>query len=263
MIENTISINDNEVLETAVEEAEETELQKNEDMFSEKENVSENEEATPEENTIDEGEELLTLTVYGETVTVPRSEAVSAAQKGMAFESMKQKLAAAKGDARLRALDGLAQISGKSVSQLLSDMTSQSLTQQLCDKYGELEAVPFEELEKAMKQVYETRNSIEKDAGQWQMAEKRSQLEEFLQYNPGCRDIPEQVIEQARKGENLTLAYSRYQTQQLAQQLEQAQKELEVLKSAGRAKEKSMPSARSTAADSSTKSIYGMMRSLW
>lgn len=262
MIENTISIDGREVAQPAEEAVMETDLQK-EDMFCEMENVSEKDDAAAEENTIDEAEEMLTLTVYGETVQVPKTEAVSAAQKGMAFDSMKQKLALAKGDARLKALDSLAQMNGKSISQLLCDMTSQSLTQQLCDRYGSMEDVPFEELERATQQVYTTRKSMEEAADQWTLTEKRSQLEEFLQHNPGCRDIPDEVIERARQGENLTLAYSQYQVQQLSQQLVQAQKELNVLKSAKNAKEKSMPSSRSTAADSSTKSIYGMMKSLW
>lgn len=263
MIENTISIDSTEIAEPAETAAEETSVHNSEGAFSEMENVSEKAAETSAEATIDEDEEMLTLTVYGETVTVPKSEAVSAAQKGMAFDSMKQKLAAAKSDARIRALDNLAQMNGKSISQLLGDMTSQSLTQQLCDKYGNLENVPFEELEDAMHKVQDIRKNADEAAAQWVLTEKRSQLEEFLHHNPGCRDIPDEVIERAREGENLTLAYSQYQNRQLAQQLEQAQKELSVLKSGKQAKEKSMPSSKSTAADSGTKSIYGMMKSLW
>ena len=64
-------------------------------------------------------------------------------------------------------------------------------------------------------------------------------------------------------GENLTLAYSKYQTEQLKMQLEAVQQELEMAKSRKSAKEKSMPSAKSTVADGVTTSMYGMMKSLW
>jgi len=270
MLENTISINSEETFdkaENAQESAlqqEEISLHQTEDTTAAQQEVTEEKgQASSEENTISEDEEMLTLTVYGDTLTVPKSQAISVAQKGFAFENMKQKYALAKNDARLAALDSLAQISGKNVSQLLGDMTKKALTDKLTQKYGQPENVPLEELEDVIQQVYTTRKSIENAADNWTMVHMQSQLEEFLQHNPGCTEIPQEVIARTKKGENLALAYSQYQTAQLVQQLEQTQKELSVLKSGKAAKEKSMPSAKSTAADSSEKSVYSMMKSLW
>lgn len=277
MLENTISIDSQDTLtqtaqqyETADAEkdnvlplGEEADWHSGEEASAAEDAMEQKGEAASEENTTLEDEEMLTLTVYGDTVTVSKSEAISAAQRGVAFDTMKQKLALAKGDARIKALDDLAQISGKSVSQLLGDMTRQALTNQMTEKYGQLDMVPDEEFEAAMQQVFATRKSLEQTADKWTLTEKRSQLEEFLQYNPGCREIPPQVIARAKQGVNLTLAYSQYETQQLKAQLEQAQQELSVLKSGKAAKEKSMPSAKSTVADGNTKSMYGMMKSLW
>ncbi|MBE6894539.1 MAG: hypothetical protein E7483_02905 [Ruminococcaceae bacterium] len=268
MLENTISINGEETLETegklqenAAQEKES--LQKTDDTAALQQLSEEKGQAESEEETPLEDEEMLTLTVYGDTLTVPKSQAISAAQKGFAFESMKQKYAFVKNDARLQALDSLAQISGKNISQLLGDMTRQALTDKLTEKYGNIDAVPLEEFEEAMQTVYTTRKSIENAADKMTIMQKQSQLEEFLQYNPGCTEIPPQVVERARQGENLSLAYSQYQTALLTQQLEQAQKELKVFKSIKEAKEKSMPSAQSTAANSNTDSVYNMMKSLW
>ena len=260
MIENTISIDSQYGVEGCG-QPEATELQKNEQGVSDKVEDMPEGETNPEENTIEE--EMFDLTVYGESVKLPKSQAVGAAQKGMAFESMKQKLALAKNDVRLKALDSLAQISGKSVSHLLGDMTSQALTKQLEDKYGELALVPQEELEQVIQKIHTARVSAEEAADRWKLEEKRNQLEEFLQHNPGCTDIPQQVIDRVKQGENLSFAYSQYSNQQLLQQIEQLQRELSVLKSGRAAKEKSMPAARSTATGHSTNSIYGMMRSLW
>lgn len=268
MLENTISIDSEEIFddsqENAVQETEENSLQKTEDVFAADEKTSEEKgQASSEENTISEDEEMLTLTVYGSEITVPKSEAIGAAQKGIAFDSIKQKYSLAKEDARLKALDGLAQISGKSVSQLIGDITGEMLTNQLVEKYGQIDSVPFDEFEEVMHKVYQTKKDIQLAADKMTMAEKQNQLEEFLQHNPGCTDIPPEVIAMAKKGENLSFAYSQYQVSQLMQQLEEAQRELSVFKSSRAAKEKSMPSAKSTVAGGSTKSMYGMMKSLW
>ena len=267
MIENTISIDNEAVCEPCETEKEtvaqsgETVLETAETSSDAADEVEAKGEAAAEKTISDE--EMLTLTVYGDTVTVPKSEAISAAQRGVAFDSMKQKLALAKGDARLKALDDLAQISGRNVSQLLGDMTRQALTEKLVKKYGQLDCVPSEEFEEAVQQAYITRKSLEQTADKWMLADRHSQLEEFLQHNPGCTEIPPEVIARAKQGENLTLAYSQYQIQQLKAHLSQTQQELDMLKSRKAAKEKSMPSAKSTVADSGAKSIYGMMKSLW
>lgn len=267
MTENTISI-ENEAVCTPCETEEETVEQSGETALQNAVNSSaaadegEAKGEAAEENTISD-EEMLTLTVYGDTVTVSKSEAISAAQRGVAFDSMKQKLALAKGDARLKALDDLAQISGRNVSQLLGDMTKQALSDSLVEKYGGFENVPAEEFEEAMNRAYTTRKSLEQTADRWMLEDRRSQLEEFLQHNPGCTEIPPEVIARAKQGENLTLAYSRYETQQLKMQLNQAQQEINMLKSRKAAKEKSMPSAKSAVAEGSAKSMYGMMKSLW
>ena len=268
MLENTISINNETALDSGGLQ-QENELTAAEETAVEELAASAAEDAAnvtgqaqTEEKTISD-EEMLTLTVYGDTVTVKKSEAIGAAQRGMAFDKMKEKLALAKGDMRLKALDDLAQISGKNVSQLLGEMTKQALTDSLVQKYGSYEDVPFDEIEEVMNRAYTTRKSLEQTADRWTLAEKQSQLEEFLQYNPGCTDIPPEVIERARMGENLALAYSQYENSQLKMQLEQMQQQLRVSESRKAAKEKSMPSAESTVADGTAKSMYGMMRSLW
>ena len=270
MLENTISINNETALDSGGLQQENAVLCDEEDVLETAEATSAAEgdaEATredgTEENTISDVEDMLTLTVYGDTVTVKKSEAIGAAQRGMAFDKMKEKLALAKGDMRLKALDDLAQISGKNVSQLIGEMTKQALTDSLVQKYGSYEDVPFDEIEEVMNRAYTTRKSLEQTADRWTLAEKQSQLEEFLQYNPGCTDIPPEVIERARMGENLALAYSQYENSQLKMQLEQMQQQLRVSESRKAAKEKSMPSAESTVADGTAKSMYGMMRSLW
>lgn len=270
MLENTISIDNETALENGNVQQENAVLCGEEDVLKTAEAASAAEgdvEATgekpTEENTISDVEDMLTLTVYGDTVTVKKSEAVSAAQRGIAFDRMKEKLAFAKGDARLKALDDLAQLSGKNISHILAEMTKQTLTDNLVQKYGDFENVPFEDMEEVMNKVYTTRKNLEETADRMVLAEKQSQLEEFLQHNPGCTDIPQEVIERARKGENLTLAYSQYQIEQLKTQLETAQQELNIYKSRKTAKEKSMPSAKSTVVDGVTTSMYGMMKSLW
>ena len=270
MLENTISIDNEAALENGGVQQENAVLCGEEDVWETAEAASAAEgdveatgEYTTEENTISDVEDMLTLTVYGDTVTVKKSEAVSAAQRGIAFDRMKEKLAFAKSDARLKALDDLAQLSGKNISHILAEMTKQTLTDNLVQKYGGFENVPFEDMEEVMNKVYTTRKSLEETADRMVLTEKQSQLEEFLQHNPGCTDIPQEVVERAKKGENLTLAYSQYQIEQLKTQLETAQQELKVVKSRKTAKEKSMPSAKSTVADGVTASMYGMMKSLW
>ena len=267
MLENTISINSEEALETEFEEnaAEKADLQQTEDDEAEFEDadLSCEEEHSSEENTKLEDEEMLTLNVYGDTVKVSRGEAISAAQRGLAFDRMKAKLNLAKNDTRLKALDQLSEMCGKSVPQMLGDMAGQALADSLVERYGSTDSVPFEEIEALMQQLHSTRAQFENAADVWTVNDKVNQLEEFLHYNPGCMDIPQEVIAQAKEGKNLSLAFSQYQVQQLEQQLEETQKELNILKSKNAAKAKSMPNASSVQASASAGSIYGLMKSLW
>lgn len=259
MIENTISIN-SETTENA-DKQEDVVLQNDGDICVQ--NITDEDEGVLEEKTVSENDDPFTLTVYGDTVKVSKSEAVSAAQKGIAFENMKQKYFMAKEDPRLKALNNLAQLNGKSISQMLGDMTKEAVIGGLEEKYGQLSDVPETELFEALGQIYNAEKDMNMAADKLLMAEKQSQLAEFLQNNPGCTDIPQQVIEMAREGKNLSLAYSQFQLEQLKSQLEQANNRLKVLESSTAAKAKSMPSAKSAAADSNVKSVYGMMKNLW
>lgn len=268
MIENTISIECSEALADEVDNntADTADMQKKQEGKAETEKAELTEEKgqqTSETETNEEDEDMLTLTVYGDTVKVSREEAISAAQRGLAFDRMKQKLNLAKNDGRLRALDKLSDLCGKSVPQMLGDMAGKVLVDGLIEKYGSAQAVPKHEAEALFGKLASTRAEFENAADVWTLNDKISQLEEFWQHNPNCREIPQQVIEATKRGENLSLAYSEYKAAQLAEQLEEAQREISILKSRKAAKEKSMPQAGGQMAEGTAYSMYGMMKSLW
>ena len=69
----------------------------------------------------------------------------------------------------------------------------------------------------------------------------------------------------AQQGENLAFAYNRFNAQQLALRLENAQRELEALKAERKSAKNSMPSAANKGAANGTMEdeFYTMMKSTW
>ena len=273
MIENTISINQAQgdlCIEQPAQETdngfageERTESTTAETAQEYTESAEENcEENSDAENT-HEAEEILTLNVYGETVSVPKQQAIRAAQMGMAFDAMKGKMAIAKNDARLAAIEEAAALCDKTVPQLIAEIQGRAISDNLCRQYGGIENVPNEEIHAMLRQIESCRENLEQAPKSWLFIDRHNQLQEFLHNNPGCVDIPPQVISRAQQGENLSLAYSRYQNEQLTEKLEQLEKELNILKSDKKAKEKSMPSQRSTGGAENSQSVYSMMKSMW
>ena len=161
MIENTISIDGTEVLKAPVNaDAEETKVH-NENISATEDEADENgdtaeletasaEDGNTPENTADQPEMMVELNLYGEKVQVPLSQAVAQAQKGVAFEHMKNQLAAAKNDARLSTLQTIAGRSGKTTAQLVMDMHSDFVADNLARRYGSVANAPLDEVAKAV-----------------------------------------------------------------------------------------------------------------
>ena len=274
MIENTISIestsadNNNytdmlgetEVHNFSMDQNEEKSAE-TDDIYTETDTLKDSAEASaanPQEETVE-------LTVYGEKVTVPLSQALAQAQKGIAFERMKEQLNQAKNDLRLKTLERLEQQTGKNAYQLLGDMQHQAISDSFIARYGSFDNVPFEELRQAVKSLEESRMRLEENRMENSYSNWSSQLEEFMNAHPGCNEIPDEVIEAARKGENITLAYNRIYSDKLTNDIQAAKRELEVLENENRAAKNATPSAKSTGAESKPRQneILNFMKSTW
>lgn len=276
MSENTISTQDTstlqdaaEVQEDAVLSAEQEQLCKEVFPLQETDSIKDSDlpqvEYEQQQTTENPPEEaVVELTVYGQKVAVTQSEARAAAQKGMAFEHVKQQLAQAKNDPRLKALEEVALIKGVTVSQLVDSLHSSAVTDRLVQQYGSIEAAPWQAVNDAVK-------AVEKHSAQIAAAEKtaqqlhwKSQLREFLENNPGCTDIPQQVLQMAKQGHRLTDAYAAYQNSVLSQQLADTRQELDMFKSQSQAAKRATPSARSTMEQGSeTNKFLELMKSTW
>jgi len=189
MIENTISIestsadNNNytdmlgetEVHNFSMDQNEEKSAE-TDDIYTETDTLKDSAEASaanPQEETVE-------LTVYGEKVTVPLSQALAQAQKGIAFERMKEQLNQAKNDLRLKTLERLEQQTGKNAYQLLGDMQHQAISDSFIARYGSFDNVPFEELRQAVKSLEEIRMRLEENRMENSYSNWSSQLEEFM-----------------------------------------------------------------------------------
>lgn len=271
MIENTISIDSTVNMETQPDKFEDIDAAENhadvqnnnaeENSFFEQ--SAKHNEQSEQENTNPEADEIFELNIYGKTVTVPKKEAVAAAQRGLAFDEMKGRLATAKNDARIKMLENIAADSGQTVTQLLTQLNTDRAMEKLVQKYGDIYSVPVQEMAGQVHQLELAARDIEDAVSDWQVTEKLNQLQEFLNENPGCLEIPPQVIQQAKNGKNLALAYSQHKAQQLEKELTEVKKELNILKAHKKAKEKSMPPLQSNSFGGATNSVYGMMKSMW
>lgn len=276
MIENTISINSTEALDSVSDNTEsETKVQKN--------NQTVNDENTPCETVTDSGkegdssmgtaensgadqpEETVELTVYGEKRKVPLSQAVAVAQKGLAFEHLKAELADMKNDFRLKALEEIAKQSGKNTYQLVADLQHRAVTENLIERYGSLKDAPLEELGQAINTLMASRSQLKDGQNMSEYHRWKNQLREFAEANPGCVEIPEEVVQAAKKGENLSLAYSRIYGNRLTQEIKEAKRELDVLKSESKAVKNSTPSAKSVGGNENLKEneFLKLMKSTW
>jgi len=275
MIENTISIDSTEVLETPVNtEAEETKVH-NENISAAEAETDENDDAaeletvgaedgnTPE-NTADQPEMMVELNLYGEKVQVPLSQAVAQAQKGMAFEHIKNQLAAAKNDARLSTLQTIAGRSGKTTAQLVMDMHSDFVTDNLISRYGSIANTPLDEIARAVSEIEECRRQMQRSEAEMKQNDWKAQLMEFVCQNPGCKDIPESVLGAAKHGEKISDAYSRFYGNKISEELNEAKREIDMLRSQQKAAKNSTPSAADVgAAKPKENEFLKLMKSTW
>ena len=209
--------------------------------------------------------DTMELTLYGEKLQVPVRQAVAAAQKGMAFEHIKGQLSAAKNDVRLKMLEDVAAMKGQTMASFVGDIQRKALADEITAKYGSFENAPTQVLEQAVRKIEQSRISLENGEIQAEQHRIRGQLMEFLEHNPGCREIPPEVVELVKKGENLSLAYSRFYAQKLLQELTEAKRELEILKNDEKARKASTPSARNIGAVNENKEneFLKLMKSTW
>ncbi len=265
MIENTISINNSvDVSDDYVtDETQNSAIEENYQCDSD--NQLQENETLEQSQTSDKTEDIMTLNLYGESVDMPVSQAKIIAQKGLAFDHIKGQLAMAKNDARLKALEDIANINGQTTAQLVSDIHKQTLTNQLIQQYGSVENAPFEEINRVVKEFESSDRKWAENEQNMQKESFKSQFREFLSYNPGCTEIPYEVINAMKNGENLSVAYSRYNEYMLKNELENTKRELEVLKSEQKAKKTSTPSAMNVGAKNNNESqeFYKMFRSTW
>ncbi|MBQ5782676.1 MAG: hypothetical protein IIV99_04735 [Oscillospiraceae bacterium] len=209
-------------------------------------------------------EDTVELTVYGEKIRVPAEEARAAAQKGMAFDFVKQQLAVARNDSRLKVLDDIARIKGVTVSDLVSSMHSEAVTARLAQQYGSIDSAPWQAVSEAVKEIESCREGFAAQDRQAQQLRWKAELREFLDSNPGCTEIPEEVLKMAGQGYRLSHAYSNYRAQLLSQQLDEAQQQIAVLKGEEKARKRGTPSARSSAGQGrETNKFLELMKSTW
>lgn len=268
MIENTISIDSSVDSNENIINNYETDKTQNVDneTNSQNEKIVENQQTEAlEQSQTSEEDEVMTLNLYGESVELPVSQAKIIAQKGLAFDHLKSQLAMAKNDVRLKTLENIAEMKGQTISQLMSDIHRQTLTDQIVNQYGSIENAPFEEINRVVKEFENSEKNWDKCEADIQKENFKSQFREFLQYNPGCTEIPDEVIQAVKNGENLSLAYSRYNEYMLENELSDLKREIEVLKSEEKAKKTSTPSAMNMGAKNNYESqeFYNMFRSTW
>ena len=276
MIENTISIDSTAVDEGALDNAaNETKVQnfsgEEQDMKlcgNDEKTAAEDAVCKPENtenSTADQPEQTVELNLYGEKVQVPLSRAIAAAQKGMAFEHIKMQLADARNDYRLKALDALAKQSGKSTYQLVGDMQHQAVMADLLGRYGSWENVPLQEMGRAVSELEELRRNLAESEQREVRGRRTGQLMDFITANPGCTEIPDEVIAAAKNGEDISKAYSRFNGSRLEKELTEAKREIDILKSENAAAAKSTPSAKNAGASGKPKEneILKIMKSTW
>ena len=275
MIENTISIDSTEVLETSADADNEETKVHNENISETEAEADENgdtaeletasaEDGNTPENAADQPEMMVELNLYGEKVQVPLSQAVAQAQKGVAFEHMKNQLAAAKKDARLSTLQTIASHSGKTTAQLVLDMHSDFVADNLVSRYGSIANTPLEEIARAVSEIEDCRRQIQRSEAEMQHNDWKAQLMEFIGNNPGCRDIPQSVLGAAKQGEKISDAYSRFYGNKINEELNEAKREIEMLRTQQKAAKNSTPSAADVGtAKPKENEFLKLMKSTW
>ena len=271
MSENTISTENTVAAATendaAVAENTQTTAQgKDWQYYEEKESHNVQESTTSEADvTAKAEEEKIKLTVYGQQVEVTAEEAKAAAQKGMAFARVKAQLADSRNNAHLKMLEDIARQQGKSLDDFVLAIATENVMDSLVKKYGSINDVPLEEMHRNIRKMNEMQRDVQTRAQNAARESWRTQLAEFIEDNPGIKNLPDEIIETAKRTGNLALAYSDYTAKQLKAQLEQTQLELDMLKAEKQSEKSATPSSQSSAAGGSYRDdkFYQMLRSTW
>jgi len=183
----------------------------------------------------------------------------------VAFEKVKAQLANARNNLHLRTLEQIAERKGTTLARLVSDVAHEEERARLISEYGDIHQVPTHVIAESVNRLAKLRENLQ--TGQFALAadDWSSQLREFMEDNPGNKQIPDEVIETAKQTGNLALAYSDYNARQLAEQLARTKAELEMLKAEKETAKGTTPSAKSVAAagDCEDDSFRKMMRSTW
>lgn len=273
MIENTISIDMAETVAPPegfdMAEAENETAAQERDHHTEEENgsdgVQQSDETADGEQTDKPEAEKITLNVYGQQVEVTLEEAKAAAQKGVAFDRIKNQLAESRNNVHLKALETIAGHRGITVDTLVMETALRNAMADIEEKYGSMDAAPAEVLGENVHRMAQLKQQLADTAAADNKAHWRAQLGDFLRDNPGARDIPMEVIERAKETGSLVLAYSDYQAAQFKAELEKTKSELLVLQGEKEAEKTAVPSAQSIAAakEYADDSFAKMMRSTW
>lgn len=188
----------------------------------------------------DETDQLFTLKHLDETREVGRDEVIALAQKGMDYDRIRQDRDTARAElAKLNEMQAflqeLAEPSGMTIEELMDTTRANVLAEKEgLDRSVALQRVKLDRDRKALEAERQSLNH-QTEVGQQQAAEQqrmRESMDRFIKDHPDLKaeDIPNEVWEAFARGKDLGDAYALHESKLLKEQLEERDRELEILR---------------------------------
>ncbi len=211
---------------------------------SEDEDVAADEAEAGDTNQPD-AEELMDLVHLGQTTSLPRSEVIKLAQKGMDYDHVKSQLDGLRNSDTQRMLAQLAADAGMTPDKYLQHIVG-NVDERRAQEMAAAEGITPELAQRLITAEDAVKRYESQESARSERERKNRMLQEFIYAYPDIKaeDIPPEVWNEAHKGGNLKGAYAAYENKLLKERLEQANAEIEQIKQNESNKQKAVGSVR-------------------
>ena len=206
-------------------------------------------EAQTEDTNPDDAEEMFELTYNGQKVSLPRSEVITNAQKGLNYDHIKGQLDGIKNSKTQRQLAQLAEEAGMPLDQYIDEVFANRRTRR-AQELADTEGISLSAAQRMIDTEEELASYKAKDKERGDEEAKKAMYRKFFEKYPDVKvdDIPPEVWDAVAGGEDITTAFTMHENKRLRDEGNATRAEIEQLKRNESNKQKAVGSVRGSKA---------------
>lgn len=213
------------------------------------ESEGETAEAQPEDTNPEDAEEMFELTYNGQKVSMPRSEVITNAQKGLNYDHIKGQLDGIKNSKTQRQLMQLAEEAGMPLDQYVDEVFSNRRTRRV-QELADTEGMSLSAAQRLVDAEEGLASYRAREQARGKEETKNAMYRKFFEKYPDVKvdDIPPEVWDAMHSGEDITTAFTMYENNRLRNENDATRAEIEQLKRNESNKQKAVGSVRGSKA---------------